>query len=376
MRLPRWVLVVLLVAAAVAAAAMWPKPPISVKWATVERGQVEDVVTSAASGEIKSAHETEVRSELAGTVVAVKAQRGDRVAAGKVIVALDAAELDGRIAQARAQVAAAQAALAQAQAQEASAKPIAARVLRLSKEGAATRDALDRATSEAMAADAAVEAARAQIAEAQASLHLAEIARRKADIAAPFAGVLQQVYPEVGASLVPGAPVFDLLDDAAARVETTIDEADAARIRVGQPVEMTLDAYPGVRFHGTVSLIAPAVAPDPRLGTTRSLPIWVSLPPDPRLRIVMSCTVEIIVSRKTGVLWVPSQVVIGRGAERSVYRFDAGVLHKVVVDVGLSNWERTEILAGLHEGDRVVTSLDSPGLKDGANAAEGAPDGG
>ncbi len=376
MRLPRWILFLLLVVAVVAAAAMWPKSPVHVRAMAVRRGQVEDVVTSATSGEIKSVHETEVRAEIAGTVVAVKARRGDAVKKGQVVIALDAAELDGRIVEARAQVAAAQAALAQSQAQEASATPVAARVARLARQGAATQDALDRASAEAQAARAAEAAARAQIAEAQAGLQLAEIARRKADLAAPFDGVLQQVFPEVGASLAPGAPAFDVLDVSAARIETTIDEADAARIRVGQPAEMTLDAYPGVRFHGTVSLIAPAVAPDPRLGTTRSLPIWVAVDPDPRLRIGMSCTVEIIVSRKQGVLWVPSQVIIGRGAERSVFRIDAGVLHKVPVEVGLSNWERTEVVSGLSEGDRVVASLDSPGLKDGVIAAEGQPDGG
>jgi len=341
----------------------------------VARGQVQDVVTSAVAGEIKSAHQTQVKAEIAGTVVALHAQRGDRVEKGQLIVSLDPADLDARISQAHGQIAAAKAALAEAQAQESSAEPLARRVQQLLAQGAATQDAADKATAGRLSALAAEASARAQISEAEAALQMAGIARKRADIRAPFPGAIQQLYPEVGADMVPGAPVFDILDTTATRVETTIDEADASRVELGQPAEMTLDAYPGVRFKGKVSLIAPAVAPDPRLGTTRSLPIWVAVDPDPRLRIGMSSTVEIIVAHKESVLNVPSQAVIGRGVERDVYRVEGGVARKVRVQVGLSNWDRTEITAGLAEGDAVVTSLDSIGLTDGAHVST-ASDGG
>jgi HlyD family secretion protein len=372
MRFPRWILWALAVAAALAAALLWPKPPVAVRTVRVARGQVEDVVTSAVAGEIKSAHQTQVRAEIAGTVVSLKAQRGNRVEKGQLIVSLDPADLDARISQARGQIDSARAALAEAQAQESSAEPLARRMQQLLKQGAATEDAADKASAGRLSALAAEASARAQISEALALLQLAEIARKRADIRAPFAGALQQLYPEVGADMVPGSPIFDILDTTAARIETTIDEADASRVELGQPAEMTLDAYPGVRFKGKVSLIAPAVAPDPRLGTTRSLPIWVAVDPDPRLRIGMSSTVEIIVAHKENVLNVPSQTVIGRGVERDVYRVVGGVAHKISVQVGISNWDRTEITSGLAEGDAVVTSLDAPGLMDGVRVATAA----
>lgn len=376
MRLPRFLLWPLLLGAAIATALLWPRKALPVRIAHVERGDVLDVVTSAVAGEVKSAHSTQLRSEIGGTVSAVKAQRGAEVARGQVIVSIDPAELDARLAQSRAALELAQASLAQAQAQDASARPSASRVLRLAASGAATQDAADRARAELLIAEAAERSARARIAEAQAELQLAAIARRKADIAAPFAGAIQQLYPEVGADLVPGSPAFDLVDPHATRVETSVDEADAARVRVGQAAEMTLDAYPGVIFKGTVSLVAPAVAPDPRLGTTRSLAIWVEVPPDPRLRIGMSSTVQVIVAHKSDVLYVPSQLVIGRGAERSVYRLEGETARKVQVRTGLSNWERTEIVSGLSAGDSIIASLDAPGLAEGAHVAAEVPDGG
>lgn len=376
MRLPRWLLWPLLAAVAIALVLAWPHKPLAVRVESVGRGLVEDVVTSAVAGEVTSAHSTQVRSEVEGVVAAVKARRGATVKRGQLIVSIDPGEFDARLAQARAQEEIAEASLAQAQAQEAAARPSAARVLRLLAHGAATEDAADRARAELLSALAGERLARAHIAEARAELQLAVLARRKADLTAPFAGALQQVYPEVGADLVPGAPAFDLIDEAATRVETSIDEADTARVAVGQEAELSLDAYPGVVFKGTVSLVAPAIAPDPRLGTTRSLPIWVDVAPDPRLRIGMSSTVQIIVAHKSGVLFIPSQLVLGRGVTRSVYRVEAGVARKVSVETGLSNWERTEILSGLSEGDAIVSSLDVPGLTDGVRVVAEVPDAG
>ena len=81
---------------------------------------------------------------------------------------------------------------------------------------------------------------------------------------------------------------------------------------------------------------------------------------------------RLIVAHKEHVLFVPSQTVIGRGVERDVYRVESGTAHKVPVQTGISNWDRTEITSGLSEGDSVVASLDSAGLSDGAHVAVGA----
>jgi HlyD family secretion protein len=78
------------------------------------------------------------------------------------------------------------------------------------------------------------------------------------------------------------------------------------------------------------------------------------------------------VAHKENVLFVPSQTVIGRGVERDVYRVVDDVAHKILVQTGISNWDRTEITSGLSDGDAVVTSLDSAGLSDGAHVAVGA----
>src|SRR5208282_4044026 len=107
---------------------------------------------------------------------------------------LDPADLDARISQAHGQIAAAKAALAEAQAQESSAEPLARRVQQLLAQGAATQDAADKATAGRLSALAAEASARAQISEAEATLQMAGIARKRADIRAPFPGAIQQLY--------------------------------------------------------------------------------------------------------------------------------------------------------------------------------------
>jgi HlyD family secretion protein len=72
------------------------------------------------------------------------------------------------------------------------------------------------------------------------------------------------------------------------------------------------------------------------------------------------------VARHRDALFVPSQALLDREGKRWVYRVTDGRAHLVPVKVGESNWQSTEILEGLGEGDQVVINLDTPGLTDGA----------
>jgi hypothetical protein len=80
----------------------------------------------------------------------------------------------------------------------------------------------------------------------------------------------------------------------------------------------------------------------------------------------MSANVEIVVAEKPHVAFLPTNVIIGRGVKRAVYRLEGKVARNVPVEVGLSNWERSEILGGVRAGDVVVATLNAKGLEDGA----------
>ena len=83
----------------------------------------------------------------------------------------------------------------------------------------------------------------------------------------------------------------------------------------------------------------------------------------------MSANVEIIVAEKRDVLAVPSNAIVGRGVRRFVYSLAAEGrlfrLHKRAVEIGLSNWERSEITSGLSAGELLLLSLNDKGIEDG-----------
>ena len=79
----------------------------------------------------------------------------------------------------------------------------------------------------------------------------------------------------------------------------------------------------------------------------------------------MSANVDVRVAEKQNVLNLPTNVIIGRGTKRSVYVIDQAVARERPIQIGMSSWERTEIVSGLAEGDRVVANLNAKGLADG-----------
>jgi HlyD family secretion protein len=127
---------------------------------------------------------------------------------------------------------------------------------------------------------------------------------------------------------------------------------------------VTLDPYKGVVWEGEVARVFPAV--DDRLEQNRTLEVEVDIessPDQPKPRPGTSADVVIIIATRDDVLRVPTFSVI---EGRRVLVVQKGKAVERDVQTGLRNWEWTEIIDGISEGDRVITSLDRQGVKDGA----------
>jgi HlyD family secretion protein len=350
------------------------KKPVVVGTVRVERGTVRDVVSSSTAGEIVPRKHATVRAELAARVVTVKHERGERVRRGEAVVLLDAADLEARVEQAQATLRAQEAQRAQAEVRAQAAARAAERARALAQKGAGTSQLSDDTAAEEHAAREAARAAEGMIAQAQAALRVSRVARGRAEIAAPFDGLLIDVTPDPGDELSPGAPVFEIIDDSRLRVEASVEEADATRVRVGQPATLTLDALPGRPIAGVLAEVGPAVRKD--LKGARTLPIEVEVADVKAataagLRSGMSADVEIIVAQKADTVSLPTNVIIGRGAKRTVFVVDEGRARTRTVEVGLSNWDRSEILSGVKLGDEVVATLNMKELEDGVRVKVG-----
>jgi HlyD family secretion protein len=139
---------------------------------------------------------------------------------------------------------------------------------------------------------------------------------------------------------------------------------DAARVRPGTAVRVSLDAFRGQHFTGRVSRIAPYVRDLEKQARTVDVEVRFDQPPaDLALLTGYSADVEILLEQRASALRIPTETLL---EGQRVLRYDpsARVLREVAVQTGLSNWRWTEVLAGLDEGARIAASLDQEGLKD------------
>ena len=165
-------------------------------------------------------------------------------------------------------------------------------------------------------------------------------------------------------------PAIDLIDESCLYVAAPMDEVDAPKVAVGQPVRITLDALPGKSFAGKVRRIAPYVTAVEKQARTVEIEVDFDDPKAAgRLLVGYSADVEVILDVRKDVLRVPSSALLQGGR---VLLLQDGKLVERPVKTGLANWEYTEITQGLQGGERIVTSLDRAGVKAGAAAVEDA----
>jgi HlyD family secretion protein len=247
----------------------------------------------------------------------------------------------------------------------------------LFQQGFISEGGLDNLRSQADARVAACATARSDVAQAQARIKLVSTARQRTVLVAPFDGTVAKIVGEVGEYSTPSPPgvamppAIDLIDERCLYVAAPMDEVDAPKIGVGQPVRITLDALPGRSFAGKVRRVAPYVSAVEKQARTVQIEVDFDDPQSAgRLLVGYSADVEVILDVRHGVLRIPSSALRQGGR---VLLLQDGRLVDREVKTGLANWEHSEIVDGLAEGDRIVTSLDRAGVVPGAAAVEEAP---
>lgn len=181
----------------------------------------------------------------------------------------------------------------------------------------------------------------------------------KVVITAPFDGVIAAVNTKVGDLLSPAgytATAIRLIDPDRLELEVKVDEADIARVSLGQKAAVTLDALPDQVFNGTVTFIGWLA--DIEAGVV-SFKVKISLGSvqSGLLKEGMSATADIIMEERHGVLLVPSRAIKQDSQGKPVVQVvvDGQVQDRAVV-IGISDGFQTEIISGLAEGETVVES--------------------
>jgi HlyD family secretion protein len=345
--------------------------PIEVTLAAVERGRVRSTVSNTRAGTVEACSRARLAPTRGGQIAALPVKEGDTVKAGQILL-----ELWNDDIRASLQLAAQERETAVARAEETCisadvSQREADRLDRLHAQNLTSEEAVDAARGMARARRAACQAARSTIRVSDAQIAVIAAQLEQTVVRAPFAGTIAEINGEVGEVVtpspvgVPTLPAVDLIDNSCLYVSAPIDEVDAPRIRAGMPAIVTLDAFPGETFAGTVRRVAPYVLDLEKQARTVDIEAELDQPSTDLLP-GYSADVEITLAQHEDVLHIPTQAVMDGG--RVLILTTSGLLEERVVETGLGNWEVTEIVSGLGERDRVVLSVDRAGVVDGAAA--------
>ena len=367
----------LMLVAAGVAIAWWvfsPKPTIAVNATSVSTGVVAQLVANTRAGTVRACQRSKLSLTSGGTVAALHVQNGDRVVQGQLLMSMWDQDQQARLLQAEAQLQVAKLARAERCDISDRAAREARRAQSLAKQKLLSDEALDQALTNAELTRHSCQRADAEISVANAQLALQQALLSQTRLLAPFDGVVAEINGEVGEFVTPSPPgiitppAVDLIADHCLYVRAPIDEVDAAGIRVGMPVNITLDAYRGRQFAATVSRIAPYVQDYEKQARTVDVEArFNQLPDDVLLLIGYSADMEIILSQQEDTLRLPTEAIFSQNQVLVVGQDN--ILELRTVDTGISNWRWTQIKAGLQHGEKVVLSLDTPGAVAGARVS-------
>ena len=370
----RVAIVAVVVLIALAAAWWFTRPkPVAVALVTVERGAVSATVANTRAGTVDACRRARLSPALGGQIARLPVKKGERVEADALLLELwnddlkaqlELGERDARASRSQARQACVTSEVAQRDAE---------RLKKLRAEKLASEEAADQAQGKAESNAAACAAAQDATRVADSRIDVTRAQLRRTQLRAPFGGVIAEINGELGEFVtpspvgIPTPPTVDLIDATCLYISAPIDEVDAPRVKEGLPARISLDAFPGRKFPGHVRRVAPYVLDREKQARTVEIEAEFENPSGAGLLTGYSADVEVVLAERPDVLRVPTSVIL---PDRKVYVLDpaTGKLAARTVETGVANWEFTEILSGVSAGDRVVSSIDRAGVRDGASA--------
>ena len=300
--------------------------------------------TVLATGVVRPMVGAEVRvgSRVSGVLERLYVTVGDPVRAGQLLAQLDSTELSARVKQAEAALENADAEHAYAVQEYERGVQLREREIIPETEMALMERQRDVTASQVRQADANVESARIQLGYTK--------------IYAPISGVVAEVATQVGETVAASfaSPTFvTIIDLERLEVWAYVDETDIGRVEVGQHAVFTVDTYTDTDFEGTVTAIRPmAEIQDAVVNYVTVIEI------DDRhgkiLRPEMTTTVNIVLERRENVMAIPNRAVRRDRDGSYAFVMQGGDRLRRDIRVGYRGREYSEVIEGLHEGDRVV----------------------
>lgn len=334
----------------------------------LEMSPIQELVISKAAATVHANKTATLGARQQGKVVKVFFRENSKIKAGDTVVALDTENLHAQKQKTLHDIVSAQRKIEQNE----------INIKRLQKELQRSRPLIEKAISQSYLdnLEKDMEMAQKEREVLESTLHslhssraILDVQLKDAMITAPFDGVLVSLLSEDGESVIPGTPLFSMIDADEPLIYTPIDEADISRIAIGQRTEVKFDTTPDMKYRGKVCEIYKIASVEKR--NERTITVKVKLERIPEfVRVGMSANVEIIVHEKARAPTLPTHVVYEdrHDNRKFVYTIKEGIIARQAVKTGLWNWDITEIVEGVSPTDVVVYSVEETGLKAGIKA--------
>jgi multidrug efflux system membrane fusion protein len=333
------------------------QPPQGVQAQVIERQSGTGTDGLRFSAVVAPDSEVPLAFRIPGYVISLKQVRGqdgrmrdiaegDRVRRGAVLVRIRSSEYEDKVRQASSQAAAAEAVFQKA-------KLDFDRATHLYDSQSLTKPDFD-------AARAQYDASQEQLKSARALTSETEIALRDTSLLAPFDGDIVKKAVEPGAFVGPGVPAFALAKTDTVKIVVGVPDTVVRSVKVGQPVDVAIDAFPTRTFHARISRMSSAADP-----ITRNFEVEVAIPNrDHLLKVGMIGSLQFAnadtASRASALLVPLSAIVQAKDGKYGVFvvsNSSAGEVARLhSVDIGAVNGSEITVVSGLETGERVITT--------------------
>jgi len=354
--------------------------PVTIEVARVESRPIDRYLR--VTGSLVADEQAEVSAEAPGRVIATPVERGTRVSQGAVLARISATETSAQLLEAEANagqiearlglgaaqtfdptrvpdVMNAKASLDWAEAEFGRIKSLLDQKVVSQSEYDQRRAQVDAARQQYQMAQNVAEQSYRSLGAARARIALARKAQADTTIRAPFSGVVAERLVSIGDYVTRGERVATVVRVDPMRVELTVPEQAVSLVKVGQPVKISVDAYPGETFVANVRFVSPSLKADQRALTVEA----VAPNHDARLKPGLFATASIQQPVSAPALLVPATAVETVAGTARVYVVKGGKVEERIVTVGETMGQQVEITSGLTT-DEVVAAAPKGHLAD------------
>ena len=302
----------------------------------------------------------DVAPRVGGRIESVLVKLGDRVAKGQLLAKMEDRDIAEQVKQSQANL---EVNKATAVARDSDVKVALGAFTRAQAQMAGqliSKQTYEDAESRYNSAVAQLDVAKAQATQTQARIDELKITLSNTSITSPVDGFVSRRNLDPGAFAGTNTIIASVVDIDTVRLVANLVEKDFKRVSPGVEARVEVDAFPGEKFVGKVSRVAPVFDP-----ATRTATMEIEVPnPGFRLKPGMYARVRLTTDRRANALVVPRAAIVDIEGQRGVFIVDGPTAKFRAVQTGLQDNERVEILDGLQEKERVVT-VGALALRDG-----------